>query len=144
MPRFNGICLITPDVARLRAFYTAVLRVEAEGDDTFTVLQVEGAILTLFHEPGMEQMAPGILQGAGRGAGRGAGLGAQRGEGPAALRLTCSLEFGVEDVDAEYAHLLALGAEIAKPPTTQPWGLRSVWFLDPDGNLVNFNAPAGT
>ncbi|HKW35048.1 MAG TPA: nuclear transport factor 2 family protein [Candidatus Acidoferrum sp.] len=25
-----------------------------------------------------------------------------------------------------------------KPPTTQPWGTRSVYFRDPDGNLVNF------
>ena len=29
---------------------------------------------------------------------------------------------------------------IVKPPTTQPWGRRSVWFRDPDGNIVNFYA----
>jgi catechol 2,3-dioxygenase-like lactoylglutathione lyase family enzyme len=28
-----------------------------------------------------------------------------------------------------------------KRPTTQPWGRRSIWFRDPDGNVVNFNAP---
>jgi len=27
-----------------------------------------------------------------------------------------------------------------KPPTTQPWGTRSVYFRDPDGNLVDFFA----
>jgi len=25
-----------------------------------------------------------------------------------------------------------------KPPTTQPWGNRSIYFRDPDGNLINF------
>jgi hypothetical protein len=29
-----------------------------------------------------------------------------------------------------------------KPPTTQSWGRRSIWFRDPDGNNVNFFAPA--
>ncbi|MGW0828878.1 VOC family protein [Streptomyces prunicolor] len=30
-----------------------------------------------------------------------------------------------------------LSVEILKPPTTQPWGRRSVWLRDPDGNIVN-------
>ncbi|MGC9394020.1 MAG: VOC family protein [Anaerolineae bacterium] len=50
------------------------------------------------------------------------------------------LEFEVEDGDEEYVRLLALNVPIVKPPTTQPWGLRSVWFRDPDGNIVNFFA----
>ena len=29
---------------------------------------------------------------------------------------------------------------IVKPPTTQPLGLRSIWFRDPDGNILNFFA----
>jgi catechol 2,3-dioxygenase-like lactoylglutathione lyase family enzyme len=28
-----------------------------------------------------------------------------------------------------------------KGPTTQPWGTRSIYFRDPDGNLVDFFAP---
>jgi catechol 2,3-dioxygenase-like lactoylglutathione lyase family enzyme len=36
--------------------------------------------------------------------------------------------------------LLTEGVEIVKPPTTQPWGRRSVWFRDPDGNVVSFYA----
>ena len=30
-----------------------------------------------------------------------------------------------------------MNAEIVKPPTTLPWGRRSVWFRDPDRNIVN-------
>ena len=46
----------------------------------------------------------------------------------------------VEDVDREHERLLANEVEIVKPPTTQSWGRRSVWFRDPDGNVVNFHA----
>jgi uncharacterized glyoxalase superfamily protein PhnB len=40
-------------------------------------------------------------------------------------------------VDAEYPRVAALGVEWVMPPTTQPWGNRSMIFRDPAGNLVN-------
>jgi catechol 2,3-dioxygenase-like lactoylglutathione lyase family enzyme len=48
------------------------------------------------------------------------------------------LEFKVANVDQEYARLQPLVTAWVKKPTTQPWGTRSVYFRDPDGNLVNF------
>jgi catechol 2,3-dioxygenase-like lactoylglutathione lyase family enzyme len=120
MRRFNGICIVTRDVRRLRDFYRDVLQVESEGDDVFTAFSTEGAELSLFTEQGMEQMAPGSMKAAGHGG--------------------CTLEFEVEDVDREYERLTKMNIPIVKPPTTQPWGLRSVWFLDPDDNIVNFYA----
>jgi uncharacterized glyoxalase superfamily protein PhnB len=48
------------------------------------------------------------------------------------------LEFMVDDVDAEYERLQEVAVEWVKPPTTQPWGNRSIYFRDLDGNLVNF------
>ena len=50
----------------------------------------------------------------------------------------CILEFEVEDVEDE--RLKALNVEVIKPPTTQPWELLSVWFLDPQGDKINFYA----
>jgi predicted enzyme related to lactoylglutathione lyase len=47
------------------------------------------------------------------------------------------LDFGVGDVDAEYPRIAALGVNWVMPPTTQPWGNRSMMFRDPAGNLVN-------
>jgi uncharacterized glyoxalase superfamily protein PhnB len=52
------------------------------------------------------------------------------------------LEFKVSDVDREYARLQSIVTTWVKPPTTQPWGTRSIYFRDPDGNLVNFFTPA--
>jgi uncharacterized glyoxalase superfamily protein PhnB len=52
------------------------------------------------------------------------------------------LDFLVDDVDAEYPRIAALGVEWVLPPTTQPWGNRSMIFRDPAGNLVNvFSRP---
>ena len=119
--QFRGVCLITQDVPRLHKFYQDVLQVEVEGDAHFVAFESTGVPLTLFHPDGMEQMAPGSMQNAGSG--------------------NVVLEFEVEDVDQEYTRLLESNVLIVKPPTTQPWGLRSVWFHDPDGNIVNFFAP---
>ena len=47
------------------------------------------------------------------------------------------LDFLAYDVDAEYRRVAALGVGWVMPPTTQPWGNRSMIFRDPAGNLIN-------
>jgi catechol 2,3-dioxygenase-like lactoylglutathione lyase family enzyme len=39
----------------------------------------------------------------------------------------------VADVDAEHERLREQGADIQRPPKTEPWGLRECWIADPDG-----------
>lgn len=52
------------------------------------------------------------------------------------------LDFQAGDVDAEYQRIDGLAVAWVTPPTTQPWGNRSMIFTDPGGNLVNvFSAP---
>jgi uncharacterized glyoxalase superfamily protein PhnB len=51
------------------------------------------------------------------------------------------IEFKVDDVDGEYERLQPMITEWVQPPTTMPWGNRSILFRDPDGNLVNFFTP---
>jgi uncharacterized glyoxalase superfamily protein PhnB len=120
MRRLSGVCVITRDVGRLREFYQDVLQVDPVGDGDFVQFATEGAGLSLCAEQIMEQMAPGSTEGAGHG--------------------SCTLEFQVENVDGEFERLTKMKVPVVKPPTTQPWGLRSVWFCDPDGNIVNFYA----
>ncbi|HLX33281.1 MAG TPA: VOC family protein [Gaiellaceae bacterium] len=51
----------------------------------------------------------------------------------------------VEDVDAEAERLQASGVELAAPPADhEPWGMRTVYVRDPDGNLVEFYGPLST
>ncbi len=118
--RFTGICIITQNVDRLCAFYRETLKLESEEGNVFEIIPTEGADLSIFSSERTEKMAPGCLKGAGYG--------------------SYTIEFEVEDVDREFERLKALNVEIVKPPTTQSWGRRSVWFRDPDGNIVNFYA----
>jgi catechol 2,3-dioxygenase-like lactoylglutathione lyase family enzyme len=115
---FNGICLVTRDVVRARRFYESVLQANFEGDDGFAWLTMERGTLSIFSVEGMEKMAPGSMSGAGRG--------------------SYTIEFEVDDVDREVERLKSLGVQFVKEPTTQSWRRRSVWFRDPDGNIVNF------
>lgn len=41
----------------------------------------------------------------------------------------------VEDTDKTYEKLMDKGVEFVKKPATQPWGQRTAYFKDPDGNL---------
>jgi catechol 2,3-dioxygenase-like lactoylglutathione lyase family enzyme len=50
------------------------------------------------------------------------------------------LEFEEADADREYESLHGIVKKWVKPPTTQPWGTRSIYFRDPDGNLIDFYA----
>jgi uncharacterized glyoxalase superfamily protein PhnB len=58
---------------------------------------------------------------------------------PGGLRLQDEiiLDFLADDVDAEYERIAALRVAWVMPPTTQPWGNRSMIFRDPGGNLVS-------
>ncbi len=44
------------------------------------------------------------------------------------------------EVDLCYGQLLEMGVEIVDPPTDQPRGHRTVYFTDPEGNLLEIYA----
>ncbi len=117
---FNGICLISDNVKEMRAFYIEVLQSNPSGDDHWWVDfgELPGGSFAIYSAEGMEEMAPGCMANSGNGC--------------------TTIELQVDDVDVQYERLKALSIEIVKPPTTQVWGRRSVWFRDPDGNIVNF------
>ena len=51
-----------------------------------------------------------------------------------------SLTFTVEDIEAEYQKLLALGIEIIEKPTKRPWGAINMSFYDLDRNVIYFRS----
>ena len=116
--KFEGICLITNNVPVLADFYTKVLGVKVDGDDVHVDLNTEGANISIFSAEGMERMAPLSTQGAGYG--------------------SFTIGFEVKDVDAEYDRLKTFDVDFIMLPTTHPWGCRSFWFKDPDGNIIDF------
>lgn len=118
-PVLTNSCLITADVNRLADFYSQVLGIAPHraGPD-YVEFRTPRGVLALFAFNTQEKYIPGS---------------AQSGENHSLV-----LEFEVANVDQEYARLRSLVKTWVKEPTTQPWGTRSTYFRDPDGNLVDF------
>ena len=53
------------------------------------------------------------------------------------------IALGVENfaaVDKAYNEIVAKGGESVMPPTTEPWGQRTFYIADPEGNLVEIGS----
>ena len=62
---------------------------------------------------------------------------------PEGFNGTMELSFDVPtfaDVDKEYQNTLNCGAKSVLPPTTEPWGQRTCYVADPDGNLIEIGS----
>ena len=123
VPALAHTCLITSNVKRLVDFYEPILNLKAKwsGND-YAEFHTGVGVLAIFSAEAQEKYIPGSAE--------------------AAKNKSLVLEFEVADVDREYQRLGSLVKVWVKPPTTQPWGTRSIYFRDPDGNLVDLYAPA--
>jgi predicted enzyme related to lactoylglutathione lyase len=116
--------LVTDDVEGLAGFYARLLAVPTALNEYYVEIQAGAASVGFSRRRFTEH---------------------REDDGPAALdpapgpgrRDDIILDFLVDDVDAEYGRIAALGVDWVLPPTTQPWGNRSMMFRDPAGNLVN-------
>lgn len=121
-PALINTCLITNDVNRLAAFYAKVLQMQPhQAGENYFEFRTRAGVLALFAADAQEKYIPGS---------------ATPGQNHSAI-----LEFRVDDVDQEYQRLREFVKPWVKGPTTQPWGTRSIYFRDPDGNLVDFFTP---
>jgi lactoylglutathione lyase len=59
---------------------------------------------------------------------------------PGALSLQLAFRVAPQLVDACAAELAAAGVLIESPPTDQPFGHRTLFFRDPDGNVLEIYA----
>ena len=122
-PTLVNTCLITADVSQLVTFYENVLQMKAQrSGEQYAEFRTGVGVLAIFSAVAQEKYIPGS---------------AEAGKNKSAV-----LEFRVTDVDREYARLQPLVKTWVKKPSTQPWGTRSIYFRDPDGNLVDFYALA--
>jgi uncharacterized glyoxalase superfamily protein PhnB len=121
-PVLINACVITSDVKRLVAFYEPVLKQKAKwsGED-YAEFATGVGVVAIFSSSAQEKYIPGSAE--------------------AAQNRSIILELKVADVDAEYRRLQGTVTTWVKPPTTQPWGRRSIYFRDPDGNLIDFFSP---
>ena len=122
IPTLVNTCLITSNVKRLVNFYETILEMRAKwtGGD-YAEFPTGVGVLGIFSEQAQQRYIPGSAK--------------------AAQNKSIVLEFKVADVDQQFRRLQSAVKTWVKSPTTQPWGTRSVYFRDPDGNLVDFYTP---
>jgi predicted enzyme related to lactoylglutathione lyase len=123
--------IVTDDVERLAAFYARLVGVPVTLNEYYVEVHT-GPASVGFSKRRFTEYHRNLPAGA---------AGAAGGE-LANRRPEVILDFLVENVDAEYERIRALGVEWVLPPATQPWGNRSMIFCDPEGNLINvFSRP---
>ena len=129
--RLDGFGLFVDDMPEMIRFYRDVLGFEiAEDENAVNVYLIkDGTLFMLYERKNFEKMT-------GRRYGYLKGL---NGHFETALYVDT-----FDEVDREYARIVAQGGRPVLEPTTEPWGQRTCYIADPEGNLIeigSFNRP---
>lgn len=125
--RLDGFGIFVNDMGTMIRFYRDVLGFEIKEDENTSNVYLikDGTLFLLYRRSDFEQMtsrryayAEGIS-----------------GHTELALYVDTFAE-----VDAEYEAAVAKGAQPIMPPTTEPWGQRTCYLADPEGNLVEIGS----
>ncbi|WP_422739851.1 VOC family protein [Micromonospora sp. WMMD729] len=119
-PRLSVITLGARDLGRLRSFYRSLGWPELPAsDDGWSAFLLGGVLLALYPLSELAaEAAPGVPDPAG---------------GWSGVTLACNVDQCAE-VDAAFAAAVAAGATVVATPTDRPWGGRSAYVADPEGN----------
>ena len=123
----NTVGLFTTDNGVMVDFYTDILGFETNwnGTDLDVELRLGDMRLLLFPREFFERMTDRTFT------------------YPSGINGTMELSFDVpcfEDVDKEYMRATSMGATSIMEPTTEPWGQRTCYIADPEGNLIEISS----
>lgn len=124
---FNTIALFTTNNREVVDFYCNIFGFETDwdGKEPNVEMRLGGMRLLLFPREDFEQMI------------------SQRLSYPSGINGTMELSFDVPtfaDVDSEYDRAVSMGAKSVMEPTTEPWGQRTCYVADPEGNLIEISS----
>ena len=132
--KLDGVGLFVNDMATMVRFYRDVLGFEIkEGENAMNVYLIKnGTLFMLYERKNFEKMTNRKYE----------YLKGLNGHFEIALYVDT-----FEEVDSEYAKAAEKGAQSVFEPTTEPWGQRTCYIADPEGNLIeigSFNKPFRT
>lgn len=129
--RLDGFGLFVDDMATMIRFYRDVLGFEIkEAEDAVNVYLIkDGTLFMLYERKNFEKMTSRKYE----------YLKGFNGHFEIALYVDT-----FEEVDIEFAKAVSKGATPVLEPTDEPWGQRTCYIADPEGNLIeigSFNKP---
>lgn len=129
--RLDGIGLFVDDMATMIRFYRDVLGFEIkEAEDAVNVYLIkDGTLFMLYERKNFEKMTSKKYE----------YLKGLNGHFEIALYVDT-----FEEVDIEFNKAVSKGATPVLEPTDEPWGQRTCYIADPEGNLIeigSFNKP---
>ncbi|OQB47134.1 MAG: Glyoxalase-like domain protein [bacterium ADurb.Bin157] len=125
--RLDGFGIMVDDMPKMVRFYRDVLGFEIKEDENTTnvFLQKDGTLFLLYRKSDFEKMT-------GRSLSYAKGI-----NGHYEIALSVS---DYEAVDKTFEFLVQAGAQPVMPPTTEPWGQRTCYIADPEGNLIEIGS----
>ena len=124
---FNTIAIFTTDNQKMVDFYRDIFGFETSwnGIDIDVEMRLCDMRLLLFPRESIEKMT------------------SQKFTYPSGINGTMEISFDVpifSDVDKEYNRAVSMGAKPIFEPTTEPWGQRTCYVADPEGNLIEISS----
>lgn len=129
--KLDGFGLFVKDMAAMVRFYRDVLGFEIkENEDAVNVYLIkDGTLFMLYERKNFEKMTSRKYE----------YINGFNGHFEIALYVDT-----FEEVDKRFAEAVSKGATSVLEPTTKPWGQRTCYIADPEGNLIeigSFNKP---
>lgn len=129
--RLDGFGIFVKDMGKMIRFYRDVLGFDIKEDENTSNVYLikDDTLFLLYGREDFEKMT------------------SKRYEYVKGLNGHCEIALYVdtfEEVDKEFKKAVAAGAEPVLEPETEPWGQRTCYIADPEGNLIeigSFNKP---